>query len=243
VLYSAVVSRRLHDGVHPVPVAFASDHAASFAVSLEDAPHVHVEIRGEDVSLFDMCEGMKMEQRSFDQIPDSWEDFISVHRTAPHLSSTLRSEGAALEFQESALLVGAQVTLVGELHRASDGTLTLRPKDGNGGGGDVPSHSRERWLTSWECGIPGCVGAAPDCSAPPGAPDLRIDKVLTSDDPKLFSGPLRDFGSRATRVCGHEALFEAFRHAAMASGGVSGVGVNGPIPAYGRDSSRLSKMA
>jgi hypothetical protein len=219
VLYSAVVSRRLHDGVHPVPVAFASANASSFTVALADAPHVHVELQGEDVSLFDMCEGMRMEQRSFDQIPDSWEDFISAHRTAPHLSS-LRSEGAALEFQECALFVGAHVTLVGELHRGADGALTLRPMHGNGGAGAVP-HSRERWLTSWECsGVPpSCVGGEGRGGAVgAGAPEIRIEKVLVSDDPKLLwrFPPLRNWASRA---CNQEALLDAIQHAALATAG------------------------
>jgi len=134
VLYSAAVSRRLHDGVHPVPVAFHSSSTA-FSVVLTDAPHMRVEISGEDVSLFAMASGRHTAQHKFGRAPDHWQDFVRMHRAVaplgdPHTSLATFAAPAQLDFQECALLVGATATVVGELHRGADGTLSLRPLQG-----------------------------------------------------------------------------------------------------------------
>mmetsp|Transcript_43905 Transcript_43905/g.115949 ORF Transcript_43905/g.115949 Transcript_43905/m.115949 type:complete len:735 (-) Transcript_43905:747-2951(-) len=214
VLYSSAVSKQLHDGVHPVPIAFACA-SVNFSVALVDSPGVTIDIKGSDVSLFDMSGGRYLERRSFERVPDDWQDFISSHRTSPHLSATLRSDGAALEFQECTLCVGAIVTLVGELHRDANGRLSMRPWLGDGCKDSCGiKQPRERWRTSWEdwscvdattvaadsiadsgiAAAQGAFGLSPsasrgvaedDFAAPEDEADLRSDKVLISDNPEL----------------------------------------------------------
>ena len=47
----------------------------------------------------------------------------------PTAAATMLSgaDDASLEFQEASLLVGATVTVIGELHRGVDGQLSLKP--------------------------------------------------------------------------------------------------------------------
>jgi len=135
VVYSAAVSRQLHDDIHPFPVAFASS-SVDFVVSLLEAPHMRVNLLGGDVSLFDMKKGQRVVRRPFAGAPEHFQDFVLSHRAAPAAesgaawpgsSAPLRADAAPLEFRECALLVGAQITIVGELHRGADGSLALRP--------------------------------------------------------------------------------------------------------------------
>lgn len=200
VLYSSAVSRQLHDGVHPVPIAF-SFACVNFSVQLVDAPEMIIELKGSDVSLFDMYDGRWVEQKSFERIPDDWQDFISSHRTSPHLSSTLRSDSATLEFQECTLCVGALVSVVGELHRNANGTLSMRPWTGGTEASSPKARSppRESWRTSWEdwsCeDSSNIVDSAHEDSSPKSQseaeaseePSVRFEKVMVSDHPELRS--------------------------------------------------------
>mmetsp|Transcript_9251 Transcript_9251/g.20669 ORF Transcript_9251/g.20669 Transcript_9251/m.20669 type:complete len:826 (-) Transcript_9251:143-2620(-) len=202
VLYSVVVTKQLHNGMHPLPVAFASAHV-DFTLVLSGSPEVSVMVRGEDVSLFDMVDGRCIEQRTFAAAPEAWQDFVVTHRaSAPsgewQTSATLRTEHRPLEFQEYALHVGACVTVVGELHRAADGTLSLQPwqvmdRSGERGGGieRVTSVSAP-WATSWECGgveqqhAESSQSRAAQAWAGTGQGDMATRKVLASDDPQLL---------------------------------------------------------
>uniref|UniRef100_A0A7S2VJC1 Uncharacterized protein n=1 Tax=Zooxanthella nutricula TaxID=1333877 RepID=A0A7S2VJC1_9DINO len=179
VLYSSSASRHLHDGVRPVPVAFAFA-SVDFSVRMADAPDVCIQIKGSDVSLFDMGAGRYVERRSFDRVPDDWQDFISAHRTSPHLSASLRTDGALLEFEECTLCVGASVTIVGELHRDPHGVLFMRPLL------DQPQsrHPREGWRTSWEEQLEG-AGSQADKDVFEGEASSQIEKVLVSDNSEL----------------------------------------------------------
>merc|ERR1719433_1934614 len=197
VVYSSSVSRMLHDSVHPVPAAFTSD-CIDFQVSLVDAPHIEVEVRGEDVCLFEMRGGgQHVERRGSERLPDTWSDFLMAHRSAPHALGTAapqqRPGGIPLEMRECALVVGATVTLVGELQRTGDGTLALRPlltTGGSGSGSSTPRglapgpSPRELWRTSWEHGseIDDELAAAAAASEAGGCGcEQRIDKVLVCD--------------------------------------------------------------
>jgi len=189
VLYSVVVTKQLHDGMHPVPVAFASTHV-DFVVTLIGSPEVTVHVRGEDVSLFDMDAGRRLERRTFASAPEEWQDFVLTHRaSAPsgewQTSSTLRAESRPLEFQELALHVGVFITVVGELHRAADGTLSLQPWqvmersiDSQAGAG--MDTGKASWATSWERGSRGRA------DSPHAGPAEATRKVLASDDPQLL---------------------------------------------------------
>lgn len=192
VIYSTVVTRQLHDGMRPpVAMAFAS---VDFCVALEDDQSVRINVQGSDVSLFDMCAGQHTERKSYHCLPDKWHDFIERHRVSPHLTRELRSDGATLEFQECTLLVGARVTLAGELHRSADGELSLRPWAGR------PSRSQvqEPGFTSWETGVTGGALAAQP------AVEGRCDKVLVCDDPVLFGGSL--YARARGLCCGRSSL-------------------------------------
>lgn len=130
VLYSASASSPSHGGLNPMSVAFAAD-SQPFIVSLLDAPEVHIEVRGEDVSLFDMSEGFLAHSANFLSVPSNWQAFVLSHRfSATHHAtppSRLYNEDPILEFQECALNVGSIITCVGELRRKENGVLTLHP--------------------------------------------------------------------------------------------------------------------
>jgi len=250
VLYSSAASRQLHDGVHPVPIAFAFA-SVNFAVRLVDAPEISVEIRGTDVSLFDMSRGRHVESRNFKRVPDDWQDFISSHRTSPHLSANLHTEGATLEFQECTLCVGARVTLVGELHRDANGTLSMRPWVG-GEEQATPETQRESWRTSWEDWS--CVDtSAVDDDSSPGAREhgdfkdgsgstgdcyqheaiARIEKVLISDNPEL----LRTFAPWRTVLAWRDSFLQGATRGSCVGGraqyAVAGVLPGGCAAAFG----------
>lgn len=201
VLYSVAVSRQLHDGIRPAPVAFATG-GVDFVISLREAPQVRISLRAEDVSLFDMRRGRHVQRKSFASAPDKWQDFVLTHRagTEWQTSSQMRSDSSSLEFQECTLLCGTVATFVGELHRGSDGTLSLRPMQPDSVAADVSGAGlardrtrglSERWRTSWECG--GCE--AGNVASQPPSPreqeqggDSCFSKVMASDDPMLLEG-------------------------------------------------------
>ncbi|CAJ1351915.1 unnamed protein product, partial [Effrenium voratum] len=175
VLHSAAVSKQLHDGMPPVPMAFSASNV-DFVVSLLDNKNTRIHVKGSDVSLFDTM-GKCVERTTFDAAPDSWQDFVLTHRSAAPQgaewgSSSFRADEATLEFQEAALPVGAAVTVVGELHRGADGKLSLRPWQGE------EKKLREPWRTSWERGCEDKLSRR--------APDALKQKVFISDDEKLL---------------------------------------------------------
>jgi len=132
VLFSAGVSQRTHDGMHPVSVAFAQNYV-SFEVSLLDAPDMRIHVKGDDVLLFDLEDGRHIATSAFDVAPEHWQTFALTRRNLnEHGGNTVLQysrnfEGCELDFQECALLVGARVTIVGELHRRADGRFMLQP--------------------------------------------------------------------------------------------------------------------
>jgi len=174
VLYSATVSRRLHDDA--ITVAFAEGRA-DLVVSLMDAPHLLVHVAGADVSLFDLQGGFSAASAALAEAPAHWQDFVASHKT------TALDQGPAadieLEFCERALLLGAPVTMAGELWRGADGSLALRPLQPLGGS----ARCGEAWRTSWEC--TGLWGEAPPKAA--AAQGRRLDQ--------------RERGSRAVPTC------------------------------------------
>jgi len=131
VLYSASASRQLHAGLHPLPLAFATK-SLDFTASLLADPRTVITVTGSDVALFATHNCRVSEVLPFPCARDTWQDFVDdnpsgsvdSHRQAVQ---ELRAKGAAVEFQECALLVGAVVTLVGELTRDASGQLALQP--------------------------------------------------------------------------------------------------------------------
>lgn len=208
VLYSAWASRKLHEGVLPVPVAFSSMNV-EFVVSLADAPEVRVTVEGCDVMLFDMCGGRCTHSWGFAEAPERWQDFVFTHKCAvpcgepwtmnmSSSSSTSHGEDGPLEFLECVLLVGAMATLVGELCRDFAGDLSLRPlreerEDDRVLYDCTPIYAdspREPWRTSWECGGP-AAEKSPATMLAPTASSVSLAsacgrKVLVSDDPQLL---------------------------------------------------------
>lgn len=198
VLYSASVSRQLHDGMRPASVAFASA-AVDFTIVVRDAPHLRIFIRAEDVSLFDMHHGRRVMQRTFAEAPQKWQDFMLMHRagTEWQTSSQLKEDSSCLEFEECALLNSTLATFVGELERSHDNTLRLRPLEVDVSTSQPQqSHQREDaqskmpWRTSWECS--GCANVA-DLDSPPlsprEVPEVETEnKILVSDAPSLLEG-------------------------------------------------------
>lgn len=184
VVWTVTVSEHGLDGVRsPLPVSFASGHV-DFRAALAEEPEITVEVAGADAALFDMSEGRFVETRSrgsaLKQCRDL--DFLAVRESVAASAvvagaGSVTSEegpdgeeegtsfkedesGAALEFEECALLVGSAITLVGELVRGVNGQLALQPLH----------------------------GGAPPTTRGAAAADPRVDeRVLVSDDPLLFS--------------------------------------------------------
>jgi len=176
--FSASASSKRHDGIHALPVAYHSS-CVDFAITLLDAPHIQIAIRGQEVALFDTTKGKTEDQRRFSESPDNWQDFILTHRAPGEMSSAaLRSESASLDFREVALVVGTVVTCVGEVRRGYNGVLELFPCEevsAEHSGGMQPNIFGERWRTSWER-LEDKTMKAPE-------------KVLISDDECLLRKP------------------------------------------------------
>lgn len=182
------------DSMGTAPVALGTA-CQDFSVYLAGAPHVHIEIQGEDVSLFDMCGGSHSETWTFATAPEHLQVFVldGASDTLPPVcgsnkaSSLLHDEGAALEFQERALLIGADVTLVGELRRGPGDTLVMQPWGMSDDSGEATSQCciAEPWRTSWE--MEGCK-VPPRAAAPASVRGAPFGKVLVSDAPELLGG-------------------------------------------------------
>jgi len=138
VLYTASVQARVHEGVPATPVAFHARSVGYFKAALLDDPQLIVEIRGEDVSLFQMAQGTFHKKTSLARAPDRWYDFVRQRSTvssgagdapcgAGGLGSDLSNKHRLLDFQETALLADAIVTIVGSIHRSHDSKLSVQP--------------------------------------------------------------------------------------------------------------------
>eukprot|EP00929_Paragymnodinium_shiwhaense_P107800 TRINITY_DN74158_c0_g1_i1.p1 TRINITY_DN74158_c0_g1~~TRINITY_DN74158_c0_g1_i1.p1 ORF type:complete len:661 (-),score=139.77 TRINITY_DN74158_c0_g1_i1:45-2027(-) len=193
VIYSTAVSRKSHGNIVMHPVAFAAA-SADFVITLADDSNVQVHLEAEDVSMFDMCLGRHTASLAFSNAPDHWQDFVLTHRTGAagvefRSSSALQSDSSSLEFQECGLLIGALVTLVGELHRSADGVLSLRPYQARPCG--------DPWSVSWErtacTRLDASAATKGLCDGPAcnnmnrGGVPAAAAKVLISDDALLVN--------------------------------------------------------
>mmetsp|Transcript_154418 Transcript_154418/g.474602 ORF Transcript_154418/g.474602 Transcript_154418/m.474602 type:complete len:593 (-) Transcript_154418:33-1811(-) len=214
--FTASVSEKASDRASPVPVASCTE-GVGFLVSLVDAPDVRIEVCGQDISLFDVRGGRLRERQGFAAAPEHWQDFTLFHRTLQPVNecqaSFLRSKDSpALDFEEHALLVGADVTLVGELLRDASGKLSLQPWPG-----ELlqpirpPSAGREAWRTSWERNGD-CEAGLPE---QPPSTDSPQGCVFASDDPLLFHSPAQDVAPEPHD--GWNTLREAFSAAVAAA--------------------------
>eukprot|EP00933_Yihiella_yeosuensis_P052962 TRINITY_DN5111_c0_g1_i7.p1 TRINITY_DN5111_c0_g1~~TRINITY_DN5111_c0_g1_i7.p1 ORF type:complete len:643 (-),score=197.28 TRINITY_DN5111_c0_g1_i7:213-2141(-) len=154
----------------------------AFVVAFADAPDVHVEVQGNDAELLEMQEGSCMARQPYAVAPKHWKEFANSKQIQTSLTQSGKQpsasslEGAMCEFQESVLLVGSQVTLVGELLRDSSGNLSLLPWQF--GGSEV---RKEAWRTSWEL---------PASSSPSdSATGVHLPKVLISDNISFWRWP------------------------------------------------------
>jgi hypothetical protein len=131
VLFQVTVSRRLHAGMPPAPVAFSSMSSAKFHIAPVQKPHLSVAVEGADVMLFDTVVGQFSYKGAFADAPGHLQDYVLTHRSAVpggpwQTSATFRADTNPLDFEECALLVGSQVTVIGELARDPGGGLVLR---------------------------------------------------------------------------------------------------------------------
>mmetsp|Transcript_106211 Transcript_106211/g.298632 ORF Transcript_106211/g.298632 Transcript_106211/m.298632 type:complete len:624 (-) Transcript_106211:353-2224(-) len=204
VLYLAHVSRRVHHGIPAIPVAFASK-SIDFQVALVDSPNVHIFVSGDQVRLFDMCEGSYACTQAFGDAPFHWQDLVLSHSCSVatgnrQASSALRADGDVLDFHECALLVGQIITLVGTLSCGPDGALSLECSQDAGKVSADPfafevrdsSHVREPWRTSWERPSRAraqCASLSKEtCSLGSNTVASTARACLASDDPRLLRG-------------------------------------------------------
>lgn len=133
VVYSASVSRGRHDGVQPPPLSYDS-RGADFELQLPDSSNLSMMVCGHDVSLFGMSAGLQANELAFAGAPESWRRFV-LDNLVPTASATahfdscsdLSAAGGPLQFRECALLVGSEVTCIGEVVRDASGRLRLQP--------------------------------------------------------------------------------------------------------------------
>eukprot|EP00928_Gymnodinium_smaydae_P046894 TRINITY_DN31268_c0_g1_i1.p1 TRINITY_DN31268_c0_g1~~TRINITY_DN31268_c0_g1_i1.p1 ORF type:complete len:554 (+),score=138.00 TRINITY_DN31268_c0_g1_i1:114-1775(+) len=192
VLYSASASRRIHEGMHPFSVAFASAAASTFSVRLLDDEELEVEVSGDDVLLLGAQQvGGCAESRRLCEAPEHWQTFATEGAARRRLlaegvisSDALVGDDPVLEFQERALLVGATVTLVGELHRCPDGRLTLQPWRWHADAPGASSSASSSAAVFKEAAKP---PACSDTDALAAAAAVAPPQVLVSDDLSLLS--------------------------------------------------------
>jgi hypothetical protein len=168
--FVATVSR--HVGKRSVPLAYKTA-GTDFIVSLLDAPHVRVEIQNQDVSTFDMLIGHCNHKRTHGSASQEWKGFLESNpvQTKTWKPSTKFAPQSELVFQETAILLGAKVTVLGELHRNSVGTLVLCPWSEN-------SNENNSEASTEQC------KESQDAVARTQKPWLG--KVWISDDPSLL---------------------------------------------------------
>mmetsp|Transcript_65920 Transcript_65920/g.121574 ORF Transcript_65920/g.121574 Transcript_65920/m.121574 type:complete len:639 (-) Transcript_65920:124-2040(-) len=133
VMYSASASQHQHGGVHQAPVAYHSA-TSGFGIELDNLPDAVLDVRGEDVLLFDMEGGRFAQEEHFSEAPEAWRAFVMAHlltgsggECRNKMNHVDLAAKGLLEFRECALVVGAMVTCVGEVSREGDGRLTLGP--------------------------------------------------------------------------------------------------------------------
>lgn len=187
VRFNATVSCQTKRSSLPVPMSYQCS-SIDFVISLLDAPHVRIEIEGRDLSTFDMSAGRMNAKRTFDSAARHWQEFAMTHQIGGKKQpvSRFRSEHSVLEFQETAIVLGTSITVVGELQRNAVGTLLLRPSVDDLA--EKPAQlSQEAWMTSWEStdmkdtiSLASIRGSLAACRKP------WLGKVWVSDDPALL---------------------------------------------------------
>lgn len=137
VMYSAAAT----PSGEQTPLA-CSSKSADFIVSMADAPWVKILVEGADVLCFGMKSGLwQQHQTSFELAPPHLKEFVAsrvaacksvskagsetpVSEKTPLQAS--RKESRSIDFEETALVVGSSVTLVGKLCRGPGGQLSLQ---------------------------------------------------------------------------------------------------------------------
>merc|ERR1719491_1588903 len=222
VRFTATTSRQMNGSDHAVPMSY---HNASidFVISLLDAPHVRIELEGSDLSTFDMSTGRMAAKRTFDSAARHWQEFAMTYQIGgkPQPAARFRSENAVLEFQETSIVIGTSITVIGELQRNAVGTLLLRPMLEDNSESPEPMKN-EPWRTSWE---------SPDIRHPSSWTSLAkarkpwLGKVWVSDDPSLLGPshkhakyePTAAVKSKSSRGCSSQ-ISEGFVHLISSSG-------------------------
>jgi len=159
-----------------LPQRQEAQEGVEFQVSLLGAPQIRVDVRGLELKLVDMCEGHYTTTQPFQCVPEHWQAFLLDEKTKSYatlpaeqqqrMKLRQRMAGKPVEFQESVLLVGSQISLVGELLRDASGRLSLQPWQCP----QTSAQAEERWRTSWEC----------------EGSDFSV--VIASDDPSFSLG-------------------------------------------------------
>lgn len=210
VRFNATVSRQVKGANLPVPMSYHCHHI-DFVVSLLDAPHVRIEIEGRDLSTFDMSAGRMSAKRTFDSAAKHWKEFAMTYQIGGKSQppARFRSEHAVLEFQETAIVLGTNITVIGELQRNSIGTLLLRPSVEDEK--EEEPLKQESWRTSWESAglVKDSTAWASIRSSLANSRKPWLGKVWISDDPTFLGAqhkhakyeqgkPSRDCSSQLT---------------------------------------------
>jgi hypothetical protein len=115
-------------------MAAARDSKQSdFIVSLVDAPWVKVLVASSDVSCFDMRSGLWHHSERLVDAPEALKVFVVENMNPDCLAESPSSDRDAkrIDFEETSLLVGGVVTLVGLLRPSPGGQLVLQTRQEN----------------------------------------------------------------------------------------------------------------
>jgi len=152
VFYSADVSQLEDQRTGRSVGLAAAEQGIDFEVSLIDMPNVKVLVRGSDVRLMHFEEGRCALTSSFEDAPHHWQAFAVEQRNGEACEQPM-ADGKLLNFQENALLIGARVTIDGQLHCTRDGRLVVLPCDDTDEE-DPTQKATQRakagWRSSWE---------------------------------------------------------------------------------------------
>jgi len=169
------------------PIAHSSKRA-DFIVAMVDAPWVKILVEGADVLCFGMKGGLwEHREKSVEKAPDHLKEFVAAGEIPKSdtsygsIEQDPEKKGAAgstraVEFEESAVVIGSTITLVGKLCRGPGGQLSL-----------------QRWQKEAACHLP-ATSPKESCLTPckgqynaEASSELWEGKILICDDPTVLS--------------------------------------------------------
>lgn len=192
VMYSASVVPWQDSDVPCPPIAYHSA-GESFAIQVAGSSNLELHIDSTEVRLVGKPKSLLSVQHPLGHAPEAMRAFCLAHGVSAHSVGGVCNTSGILDFRERALLVGSEVTVVGEVIRDVKGVLRV-----------LPWQPPATTLASTEKHVLGLhkikqflFGSNKDsCSACPSfGPDPALGCVLIADDPSLIDDELLPLGA------------------------------------------------